>query len=199
MSVTITLYKHACLLELHLTSRYVWISCNLLASTSVVVGLNQQEYTCHRPKVMSLWSYPTNGLVSTIAPDHQACMLQLHLTISHVITICLLSACMSATVSSYQHPCILHLHQTINHVCNNCNQQLPCLSQLHLTNSHVLNLLLHFWYTCTGPAYIFIIAISNHLFCLLHLYQTRIEQMVVTIAPDQQACILDTPNQQSGW
>ena len=32
------LYQHTCLLELYLTSRYVWISCNWLGSTSVDVG-----------------------------------------------------------------------------------------------------------------------------------------------------------------
>ena len=69
---------------------------------------------------MSLCSYPTNGLVSTIAPDHHVCILQLHLTSSHVFISCLLSACMSFTVSSYQDPCILHLHPTISHVCNKC-------------------------------------------------------------------------------
>ena len=74
---------------------------------------------------MSLCSYPTNGLVSKIAPDHHACILQLHLTSSHVFISRIISACMSVTVSSYQHPCILHLHLTISHVCNNCTWQFP--------------------------------------------------------------------------
>ena len=51
----------------------------------------------------------SSGMYVTVAADH-----------SHVLMICLLSPCMSVTVSSYQHPCILHLHQTINDVCNNC-------------------------------------------------------------------------------
>ena len=38
---------------------------------------------------------------------------------------------------------------------------------------------IHIWYTCTG----FIIAISNHLCCLLHLQHTREVVMVAIIAP----------------
>ena len=71
---------------------------------------------------MPLCSYPTNGLVSTVAPEHYACILQLHLTSSHVFIRRILSACMSVTVSFYQHSCILHLHPTISHVCNNCTR-----------------------------------------------------------------------------
>ena len=125
MSVTVALSQHAFLLELHLTSRYFWISCNWLASISVVVGAEPVGISvtlASDPAVMSLCSYPTNKLVSTIAPDNQSCVLQLHLTSSHVLIISLLSACMSVTVSSYQHPCILTLHQTINHICNNCTR-----------------------------------------------------------------------------
>ena len=33
-------------------------------------------YTCFRPTVVSSMLLPTNGLLSTIAPGHQACMLQ---------------------------------------------------------------------------------------------------------------------------
>ena len=79
---------------------------------------------------MSLCSYPTNGLVSTMAPDHHACILQLHLTSSRVFIRRILSACMSVTVSSYQHPCtrILHLHPTIIHVCNKCTGPFPMSS-----------------------------------------------------------------------
>ena len=106
------------------TSRYVWISCNWLTNTSVVVWLNQQVYMLHLPQTHSYvpMHVPTNRLVSTIAPDHHACILQLHLTSSHVFTCCILSTCMSVTVSSYQDPCIIHLHPTISHVCNNCIQ-----------------------------------------------------------------------------
>ena len=95
---------------------------------------------------MSKCSYPTNGLVSTIAPDHHACSLQLHLTSSHVYMRRILSACISVTVSSYQHPGILHLHPTISHVCNNCIQPFlmscacackhACLIHLHQTSIH---------------------------------------------------------------
>ena len=64
-------------------------------------------------------------LVSTIAPDHHACILQLHLTSSHIFIRRILSACVSVTVSSYQHPCILHLQPAISHVYNNCIQSFP--------------------------------------------------------------------------
>ena len=74
---------------------------------------------------MYLESYPTNGLVSTIAPDQHACILQLQLTSSHIFIRRVLSAYMSVTVSSYQHSCILHLHPTISHVCNICTQPFP--------------------------------------------------------------------------
>ena len=51
---------------------------------------------------------------------------------------------------------------------------------------------MHVWKICTGPVlvFIFVIEISNHLCCLLHLQQTSVVVMVVTTAPDQQACIL---------
>ena len=123
--------------------------------------------------------------------------LQLHLTSSHVFISCILSACMSVTVSSYQHPCILHLHPTISHVCNNCIRPFPMsLTVASNQQSHLCKLVSK---TCmsdtlaTGPAFILVVAISNHLCCRLHLQQTSIVVMVVTIALDQQACA----NQQS--
>ena len=120
---------------------YICHNCTQLAGM-----LGTSRYicsTCLRPAVMSLFSYPTNGMVSKIAPDHQPCKLQFHLTSSHVFISFILSAYMSVTVSSYQYPCILHLHPTISHACNNCippfamsfkvapNQQ-SCLLDLHL-------------------------------------------------------------------
>ena len=74
---------------------------------------------------MSICSYSTNRLISTIAPDYHAYILQLQLTSSHVFIRSIQSACMSVTVSSYQHSCILHLHLTISHVCNNCTRPFP--------------------------------------------------------------------------
>ena len=90
--------------------------------------LNQQVYNCYtclRLADMSLCSYSTNGLVITIAPDHHPCILQLHMTSSHVFIRRIISACTSVTVSAYQHPCILHLQRTISHVRNNCTWPLP--------------------------------------------------------------------------
>ena len=99
---------------------------------------------------------------------HQACMLQLHLTSSHVFISCILSAYTPVTVSSYQHPCILHLHLTISHVCKNCIQ--PFAMFFTVAPNHQ--------------------SISNHMCCLLHPHQISIEVIVVSTAPDQQACIV---------
>ena len=123
---------------------------------------------------MSLCSYPTNKLVSTIAPDHHACILQLQLTRSHVFISCILSACMSVTVSSYQGPSVFHLHRTISHVCNNYIWQIPM--SLTFASNHMCKLVhtsMHVFYTCSRPVFIFVIAISIHLCCMLHLQQTR--------------------------
>ena len=89
--------------------------------------LNQQVYMLHLPQTRRYvpMLVPNYGLVSAIAPDHHACILQLHLTSSHVLIRRILSACMSVAVSSYQHPCILHLHQTISQACNNCTRPFP--------------------------------------------------------------------------
>ena len=114
-------------LQLHPTSMHVCCSC-----ISPVDSLKQLQLTCKhicscgvtsscicyiclRPVVISPVFI---RLVSTDAPDHQACRLQLHLTNCHVFISCILSACMSVTVSSYQHPCMLHLHLTVN--CSRC-------------------------------------------------------------------------------
>ena len=110
------IYQHICLNQLQLTNNHI---CSCVAEpTGIYVTLTSDPQ-------MSLCSYPINGLVSTIAPDHHACILQLHLTSSHVFIWCILSACMSVTVSAYQHPCILHLHPIISHVCNNCTWPFP--------------------------------------------------------------------------
>ena len=126
------------------------------------------SYTCPRPVVRSLCSYPTNWLVSIIAPDHQVCILQLHPTISHVFISCILSAYISVTVSSYQQLCMLHLHLTISLVCSNCIRPFA-MSFTVAPNQQ---------------------SISNYMCFLLHVHQTSKEVMVVTIAPGQQACIV---------
>ena len=113
VTVAIKLLQYACLLDLHLTSRYAWISCSCLASTSIVVGLKQQVYILRLPQIRSYACTQPIG-----APGHQACMLQLYPTSSHVFLSWILSAYMSFTVSSSQHSCIWHLRPT--HVCNNC-------------------------------------------------------------------------------
>ena len=46
---------------------------------------------------------------------------------------------------------------------------------------------MHVLYTCTGPTFLFVIAISNHLRGMLQLNQTTKVVMNVTIALDQQA------------
>ena len=92
------------------------------------------------PQVCTYVHTQPMGLVSIIAPDNKACMLQMQLT---SFIICLLSSYISLSISTYRHPCKLHLHPTISHVCSNCTQssampftvapnQLPCLLNLHL-------------------------------------------------------------------
>ena len=146
---------------------------------------------------MSLCSYPTNGLVSTITPDHHGCILQLHMTSSHVFIRRILSECTSVKVSSYQHPCILYLHPTISHVCNNCT--LPFSISLtiacHQQSYHSINVCLQAFMSDT-------LAPHQHSYCY-----SNIQPAVLSVATDQkssngcynctskQACT----NQQSGW
>ena len=156
---------------------------------------------------MSLCLYPINRLVSTIAPGHHACILQLQLTSSHVFIRSILSACMSVTVSSYQHPCILHLHLSISHVCTIAPGHFQCHRQLHLASSqiilqtcaykhacliHLHRTSLHVCYSNIQPS---VLSVALALFQQVHLQQTRKVVMVVTIAPGKQACT----NQQSRW
>ena len=72
MSVRIASHQQICLNQLQLTSKHI---CCCQGWTIRYIC-----YTCLISAIMSLCSYPINGLVSTLAPDHQACMLQLHLT-----------------------------------------------------------------------------------------------------------------------
>ena len=123
---------------------------------------------------MSLCSYPINELVSTIAPEHHAWILKLHLTSSHVIISCILSACMSVTVSSYQDPCILHLHPTIIHVCNHCIRPFP-MSLTVASNQQ------SYLYSC---AY-------KHA-CLIHLHRTSIHICYSNIQPSVLSVALAT-------
>ena len=137
MFVRVASHQQICLKQLQLTCKHI-CSCGV-EPAGVFVTLASDQKLC------PLCSHPTNGLVSTVAPDHQACMLQLQMNSSHVFISCILSACISVTVSyySYRHPCMFHLHPTISHVCSSCirsfamsltvtsNQQ-PCLLNLHL-------------------------------------------------------------------
>ena len=128
---------------------------------------------------MSLCSYPTNGLVSTTAPDQHACILQLHLTSSHVFIRCILSACMSVTVSSYQDPCILHLHPTISHVCNNCTLPFP-MSLTVASNQQ---------------SYLYTYAYKHA--CLIHLRRTSIHICYSNIQPYELSVALATDQRSS--
>ena len=121
---------------------------------------------------MSLCSCPTNGLVSTIAPDPHGCILHLRMTSSHVFIRCILSACTSVTVSSYQHPCILHLQPTISHVCNNCTLPFPTSLTIasYQQSYHSVNLCLR---------------TSNNV-----CYNcTQLTGMLGTVALDKRACL----------
>ena len=117
---------------------------------------------------MSLCSYPNNGPVSTIAPGHHACILQLHLTSNHVFIRRILSA-MSVTIApshfpylkqlhptsshttlqtcAYKHACLIHLHQTSIRICYS-NIQPSVLSVALATDQKNSN----FCYNCTGQA-----------------------------------------------
>ena len=142
---------------------------------------------------MSLCSYPTNWLVSTIAPDHHACILQLHMTISHVFMRRILSSCMSVTVSSYQHPCLLHLHRPSAMSVTIATCHFPCIYQLHLTSSHIS------LQTCAYKH----VGLTHLHRTSIHICYSNIQPsvlslalvMVVTIALGKQACT----NQQSSW
>ena len=81
------IYQQMCLNKLQLTNNHT--CCCVAIPAGIYVTF------CLRPAVMSLCSYPTNKLVSTITPDHHACILQLRLTSSHILISCILSACMS--------------------------------------------------------------------------------------------------------
>ena len=140
MSLKFALNQQVYVLQLHPTTWHFGYNCTLTACMSVRIASNQQIclnqlqltrkhicsceggtiryicYTCFISAVMSLCSYTTNGLVSTIAPDHQACMLQLHLTqpcLHDLLTVCMhdcysfiLSASMYITFALDRKPCL---------------------------------------------------------------------------------------------
>ena len=105
-------------LQLNSTSTHVSTGCfnQLQLTCKHICSCGAEPAGCHRPIIMTLCSYTTDELVSTLAPDDHACTLQSHHTNSHVFMSCILSAYMSVTVSCYQHACIIHLNQTISHV-----------------------------------------------------------------------------------
>ena len=96
-SVTIKILQHACLLELHIISRYQFL-CP--ASTSVVVGLNQQVYMLHLPQ--------TRIYVPILVPNQRAC--------KHNFTI-LTGIYMYVTAVHDQQPCLFKLITISIHVC----------------------------------------------------------------------------------
>ena len=112
------LYLQICLNQLHLTYKHI---CSCVAEPAgiymlhlpqtrsyvrmLLPNLRPGKHNCTRPSCMYF----------TVAPDLS----------SHVFISCILSACLSVTVSSYQDPCIVHLHTTISHVCNNCIRPFP--------------------------------------------------------------------------
>ena len=106
------------------------------ANTFVVVGLCQQVCLFHLsqtrsyvaagmsvslvsdPQLCLLCLYPTNGLLSTIAPDHQACM-----------------AVMSLNVAYNQHACRLQIHLISIHECYICTQ--PSAMSVTIASDHL--------------------------------------------------------------
>ena len=138
--------------QLQLTTWHVGYNETRPACISVRVTFNQQiclnqlQLTC---KHICSWSGWTSRyifytylkvLISTIAPDHQACMLQLHKS-SYLVFYKLHTI-------SIQHTCLLQLHLItihVNYICTPplvmtatiASDHLSSLSQLHLTSSHV--------------------------------------------------------------
>ena len=187
-SVTIVLDRYACLLEFHLLSRYVWNSYNWLASTSLVVRAEPADIsvtlTCLRPTVMSPMPVPDqragthsctipSGMYVTVVPSQQPYLYKLHTISMHVIYslilcwMCTWPSAMYVTVASDHLPCQ------------------PTVMSVKLAPTRM-----HVWYTCTGSAFILVIAISHHIRFLLPLHQASKEVMVVKIASDEQTCIL---------
>ena len=72
------IYQQICLNQLQLTYKHI---CSCVAETTDIM-LHLPQSRRYVPM-----SYPTNGLVSTIAPDQHVCILQLHMTSSHVFSI----------------------------------------------------------------------------------------------------------------
>ena len=128
MYVRVTSHQQICLNQLQLTCKYI-CSC---------WGLNKQvcmlHLPCLRPAVMSLCSYPTNGLVSTIAPYHQACKLQLCLNSSYVFISCIITISIHVFCSF-----ILSASMYINYAMavTIAFDHLQCLSQFNITSNHV--------------------------------------------------------------
>ena len=132
MSVRVASHQQICLNQLQLTCKHI---CSYVAESNIYIC-----YTCLRPACMSLCPYPTNGLVSKIVPDHQACIYS-----------CTRLAVMSLLVAYYQHGCLLQFHLISIHVYYICTRlsamsvkipsdHIPFLNQLHLTSSHICKL-----------------------------------------------------------
>ena len=96
-------------------------------------------YTCLKPAVMSLCSYPSNGHVKhnctrpsgmyvTVAPDQQpylykcayyqhACLLQFRFISSQVYYLCTRPSAMSVTIASHHLPCLSQIHTPSQQSC----------------------------------------------------------------------------------
>ena len=112
------LYQQICLNQLHLTYKHIF------RCVAEPAGI----YMLHLPQTRSF----VPMLLPNLRPGKHNCTRPscMYFTVapvlsSHVFISCILSACMSVTVLSYQDPCILHLHTTISHVCNNCIWPFP--------------------------------------------------------------------------
>ena len=103
ISVRLAFYQQMCLKQLQLTYQHI---CSCVAVTSRYIC-----YTCLRPTVMSICSYPTNGLENTIAQDHQACFYS-----------CTWLTVMPLLVAYYQHACLLQFHLINIHVYYICTR-----------------------------------------------------------------------------
>ena len=139
------------------------------------------KHNCTRPSGMYMYV--------AVAPGQQPChysykshTISANVCYSFILSasigyyICTKPSAISVTIASDHLPCILQWHKTSSHICKTYAYKHACLRHLHQSSIHI----------CYSNI--------KHLCCLLHLHQTSLLVMVVAIAPDQQICILVTPN-----
>ena len=135
-----------------------------------------KPYTCSRPAVTFVYSNLRPFALSVaLAPDQQVCLLQLLWGRTDVYNNCIRPSAIVVAAESDQQPFI-----------NSCTEPACMYVKLAPTSRS---------YTCSRPAVAFVIAISDHLHCLLHLHPiikyvcyscSGAELMFITIVSDRQ-------------